>query len=286
MRNTKPVEAADTPDTLSTKVSESITVNPKNESVQSIRVNVKVLDNLMNMVEELVIDRSRISQVGKMLDDRYPDDELVRDLCDTSSHISKVINGLSQDIMKVRMVPISMVFSKFPRLVRDLAQKQQKRLEFIIEGENTELDRTIMEKIHDPLVHLLRNSVDHGIEMPDDRVAKNKSAQALVKLSAYHEEGHIVIKLEDDGRGIDPQNVRDAAVRKGLLSTEAAAMISDGEAIDLIFLPGMSTAEKTTEISGRGVGLDIVRTNIERLNGSIALDTRWILGLLSPLKCL
>jgi two-component system chemotaxis sensor kinase CheA len=249
-------------------------VSARQEAMQSIRVDVSVLDNLMNMVEELVIDRSRISQVGKMLEGKYPDDELVSDLGDTSNHIVKVINELYQDIMKVRMVPVSLVFSKFPRLVRDTAQKLHKNLDFVIKGENTELDRTIIEKIHDPLVHLLRNAVDHGIETSDQRKAKGKPEKALVRLSAYQEEGHIVIKLEDDGGGIDPRRVRDAAVKKGFLSLEAANKLSDSEAIDLIFSPGMSTAEKATDVSGRGVGLDIVRTNIERLSGSIALDTR------------
>lgn len=246
----------------------------KSESLNSIRVDVKVLDNLMNMVEELVIDRSRISQVGRLLEGKYPDDELVGDLGDTSNHIIKVINELYQDIMKVRMVPISLVFNKFPRLVRDLAQKQQKNLDFVIKGENTELDRTIIEKIQDPLVHLLRNAVDHGVESPEERRAKSKPERGLIRLEAYHEEGHIVIRLEDDGRGIDPKKVREAAVRKGFISAESAAKLSDSEAIDLIFASGMSTAEKTTEVSGRGVGLDIVRTNIERLNGTITLETR------------
>ncbi len=248
--------------------------NTKAEVMQSIRVDVTVLDNLMNMVEELVIDRSRISQVGKQLEGKYPDDELVSDLGDTSNHIVKVINELYQDIMKVRMVPVSLVFSKFPRLVRDTAQKLHKNLDFVIKGENTELDRTIIEKIHDPLVHLLRNAVDHGIESPEERKAKGKPEKALVKLSAYQEEGHIVIKLEDDGKGIDPKRVKESAIRKGFMSETAVSKLSDQEAIDLIFSPGMSTAEKTTDVSGRGVGLDIVRTNIERLNGNVALETK------------
>lgn len=245
----------------------------KAEVMQSIRVDVAVLDSLMNMVEELVIDRSRISQVGKMLEKEYPDDDLVHDLGDTSNHIVKVINELYQDIMKVRMVPISLVFSKFPRLVRDLAQKQHKNLDFVIKGESTELDRTIIEKIQDPLIHLLRNAVDHGIEVPEERSSNGKPPKAMLRLSAYQEEGHIVIKLEDDGRGIDPKKVKESAVRKGFLSAESAAKMTDAEAIDLIFSSGMSTAEKATEVSGRGVGLDIVRNNVERLNGSVTLDT-------------
>lgn len=262
----------------------SLVTGNKTETMNSIRVDVKVLDNLMNMVEELVIDRSRISQVGKMLEGKYPDDEMVTDLGDTSNHIIKVINELYQDIMKVRMVPISMVFSKFPRLVRDLAQKQHKNLDFVMKGESTELDRTIIEKIQDPLIHLLRNAVDHGIETPEVRKAKGKPERALLRLEAYQEEGHIVIRLEDDGCGIDARKVRDTAVRKGFITAEAAAKMNDSEAIDLIFASGMSTAEKTTDVSGRGVGMDIVRTNIERLNGNVSLDTQLNSGTVFTLK--
>lgn len=262
----------------------TLVAGSKTEAMNSIRVDVKVLDNLMNMVEELVIDRSRISQVGRLLEGKYPDDELVNDLGDTSNHIIKVINELYQDIMKVRMVPIGMVFSKFPRLVRDLAQKQHKNLDFTIKGESTELDRTIIEKIQDPLIHLLRNSVDHGIETSEDRKAKGKPEKAMLRLEAYQEEGHIVIKLEDDGRGIDANKVRDSAVKKGFITAEAAAKLGDAEAIDLIFASGLSTAEKTTDVSGRGVGLDIVRTNIERLNGTVMLDTRVNVGTTFTLK--
>ena len=264
--------------------SKALAANNRTEAMNSIRVDVKVLDNLMNMVEELVIDRSRISQVGRMLEGKYPDDELLNDLGDTSNHIIKVINELYQDIMKIRMVPISLVFSKFPRLVRDLAQKQHKNVEFTIKGESTELDRTIIEKIQDPLIHLLRNAIDHGIELPEDRKAKGKPEKATLSLEAYQEEGHIVIRLEDDGRGIDAKKVKDSAVRKGFLSAEAAAKMADSEAIDLIFASGMSTAEKTTDVSGRGVGLDIVRTNIERLNGNVTLDTKTNVGTTFTLK--
>ena len=208
-----------------------------------------------------------------MLENRYPEDNLVNDLADTSNHIIKVINELHQDIMKVRMMPVSLIFNKLPRLVRDLAQKQQKNVEFIIRGLDTELDRTILEQIHDPLIHLLRNAVDHGIETPEERIAAGKQAKATLKLSAFQEEGHIIITLEDNGRGINPDRVREAAVRKGFLVPELAEKLHDSEAIDLIFLAGMSTASTITDVSGRGVGLDIVRTNIERLNGTISLNT-------------
>lgn len=244
------------------------------EALQSIRVDVIEIDRLINMTEELMIEVSRIGRVGKMLEVKYPDDDLVGDIGDTANDIIKVISGLHKDIMKVRMVPISVVFSQFPRLVRDTARKLHKNLDFIIKGESTEIDRTMLEKIQDPLVHLLRNAVDHGIETPEERKMKGKPGKGLVRLAAYQEEGHIVIEMEDDGRGIDPRQVRHSAVRKGFITAAAAARLSDAEAIDLAFSPGMSTAEKATEVSGRGVGLDIVRTNIERLNGNVTLHTR------------
>jgi two-component system chemotaxis sensor kinase CheA len=244
------------------------------ESLQSVRIDVRVLDNLMNMVEELVIDRSRISQVSRMLESRYTGDELISNLGQTSNHIVKVINDLQQDIMKVRMVPISVVFNKMPRMVRDLAQKQGKLINFEVTGGDTELDRSIIEQIRDPIIHLLRNSVDHGIELPADRKLAGKAEKATVRLAAFQEESHIIITVDDDGKGIDAARVRAAAVRKGMITADAATKLTDHESIEMMFMPGLSTAEKTTEVSGRGVGLDIVRTNIEKLNGTVGFETR------------
>ncbi len=243
------------------------------QSFQSVRIDVKVLDNLMNIVEELVIDRSRISRVGRLLQEKYRDDGLVRQLTQTSDHIIQIISELQENIMQVRMVPIGTIFSRFPRLVRDLAQSQQKKLDFTIEGEDTELDRSIIEQIRDPLIHILRNAVDHGIELPEQRSADGKPESATVQLKAFHEQGNIIITVEDDGRGIDTDRVRAAAVRKNVISAEAAEQLNATEATNLIFLPGMSTAEKTTEVSGRGVGLDIVHSNVEGLNGTVNLET-------------
>jgi two-component system, chemotaxis family, sensor kinase CheA len=254
--------------------SPELPVIDKPEALKSVRVDVKLLDKLMNMVEELVIDRSRISQVGRELESRYQSDLLVGDLQETSNHIVKVINELYQDIMKVRMLPISIVFNKFPRLVRDLSQKQQKDINFSISGADTELDRNIIEQIRDPLIHLLRNAVDHGIESKEERKAQNKPEKAEISLSAKQEEGHILIVLEDDGKGIDTEKIKASAIKKGIITPESSNAISHDEILDLIFAPGFSTADKITEISGRGVGLDIVRNNIEKLNGSVHLSTR------------
>ena len=241
---------------------------------QSVRVDVKTLDSLMNMVEELVIDRSRISQINRVLESKYAGDELVRDLSQTSGHVIKVINELQQDIMQVRMVPIGTLFNSFPRLVRDLAQKQGKKVEFTMEGLETELDRSIIEQIRDPLIHLLRNAVDHGVEGPEKRVTDGKPPIALVRLSAFQEGGHIVISMEDDGKGIDVNAVKRKAVAKGIISADEAARLSMADAINLVFMPGFSTLEKATDVSGRGVGLDVVKTNIEKLSGSVVTESR------------
>jgi two-component system chemotaxis sensor kinase CheA len=176
--------------------------------------------------------------------------------------------------MKVRMIPIGTIFNRFPRLVRDLAQLQHKEVDFKISGGETELDRSIIEQIRDPLIHLIRNAVDHGIESPEERKAAGKPSMATVKLGARQEQEHIVITLKDDGKGIDAKKVRDAAVAKGRITAEAAQAMSENDALNLIFANGISTAAKVSEVSGRGVGMDIVRTNIENLGGSIKLETR------------
>jgi two-component system chemotaxis sensor kinase CheA len=253
--------------------SKDITESADSQTLQSVRIDVKILDNLMNIVEELVIDRSRINRLGKLLAAKYEDDDTIEELSLTSGHIIKIINELQESIMKVRMIPISAIFSRFPRLVRDLAQKQGKELNFVVEGNETELDRSIVEKIRDPLIHLLRNAVDHGVELPQDRKKAGKPVTATVQLSAFQEQGHICIILEDDGKGIDPEKMKRKAIEKGFLTEEATASLSKNDAVNLIFLPGFSTAEKTTEVSGRGVGMDIVRTNIENLGGSIAIES-------------
>ncbi len=246
----------------------------KQDSSQSVRVDVEVLDSLLNVVEELVIDRSKISQVGKMLEIKYPGDELITELASTSDHIIKTINELQEYIMQARMIPIGTIFNRFPRMVRDLAQSQNKKLDFIVEGAETELDRTIIEQIRDPLTHLLRNGVDHGVESAEDRKAAGKSETATIRLSAYREQSHIVITVEDDGKGINPEKVKQSAIKKGLISEAKAENLSEAEAINLIFMAGMSTKEQATEVSGRGVGMDIVRANVESLGGTTTIETK------------
>jgi two-component system chemotaxis sensor kinase CheA len=243
---------------------------------KTVRIDVERLDKLMNLVGELVIDNTRLVQIAGKLQGTYGDEELVDRLAEASSHLGRLTDELQQEIMKSRMLPVDNVFNKFPRMVRNLAQKAHKEIDFQIHGQETELDRSVIEEIGDPLIHLLRNAVDHGIEAPDQRVAAGKPRTGTVKLSAYHQENHIVITVEDDGKGVDPVAIRNSAVRKGVLSQEMAERLTDAEAVNLIFAPGFSTAEKISDVSGRGVGLDIVRTNIERLNG--AVDVEGVVG--------
>jgi two-component system chemotaxis sensor kinase CheA len=185
--------------------------------------------------------------------------------------MARISDDLQDTIMKVRMVPVQTVFSRFPRLVRDLSRKSGKQVELITEGEETELDKSVVEVIGDPLVHLIRNSVDHGIESEEDRLRAGKRGEGRVWLRAYHRGNSVAIEIEDDGKGIDPEKMREVAVRKGVITPEEAKSLDDREALELIFAPGFSTAEKITDISGRGVGMDVVRTNIKNLKGSVSI---------------
>lgn len=239
----------------------------------TVRVDVARLDRLLNLVGELVIDRTRLAELERFLRQQVGESRLLSDLGETTLHLSRITDELQTEIVKSRMLPIATVFNRFPRVVRDLATHQGKRVELVVEGQETELDRSVIEEISDPLIHLLRNAIDHGVELPADRLAGGKRECATVRLAAEHVENSIVIVVEDDGRGVDAERVRAHAIERGLLTADAAARLSDGEAVDLIFLPGCSTATEISEVSGRGVGLDIVRTNVERLGGSVEAHT-------------
>lgn len=243
------------------------------QQAQTIRVDVDRLEHLMNLVGELVIDQTRISQVSGLLHNRYNEDDTVDDLIQVSDHVARVIGELQESVMKVRMLPIKQLFSRFPRMVRDLAQTLDKDIDLVIEGQETELDRTVIEKIGDPLIHLIRNAVDHGLESIDDRIKSNKPAKGVLRITASHEENQVVITVGDDGAGIDPEKMKASAVKKGVISAEEAEKLTDEEAAYLIFRPGFSTAKEVSDVSGRGVGMDIVRSHIESLNGIIELNT-------------
>ncbi len=240
---------------------------------KTVRIDVARLDDLLNLVGELVIDRTRLAQLGGLLQSKY-DDQSIGDLTETSQHIGRIVDELQESIMKARMLPVEGLFNRLPRVVRDLAQRSGKKIDFVVEGRETELDRSVIEELHDPLVHLLRNCVDHGIELPEQRAATGKAEVGRIRLSAQHRENRILLRVEDDGTGIDTAKIRATAIRKGVLTAEAAERMSDQEAMEMIFAPGFSTAATITDVSGRGVGMDIVRTNIEKLNGSVRVESR------------
>jgi two-component system chemotaxis sensor kinase CheA len=230
-----------------------------------VRVGTDRLDSLMNLMGEMVIQRTRLAQLSN--------DHDLGDLRGAVEEMSRVTTDLQTLIMQVRMMPVEGVFMRFPRMVRDLAQTLGKRVELLIAGEETELDRAVIDGLGDPLVHMLRNAVDHGLESPDEREAAGKDPTGTVHLTARHAGNSVIIEVRDDGRGIDPAALRASAVRKGLLDADAAAALSDDEALDLIFLPGFSTAARTTDVSGRGVGMDAVRTTIGALNGDVSISS-------------
>lgn len=241
---------------------------------KTVRIEVQRLDNLMNLVGELVIERTRLQQIGASFEMSSNDDVTVGRLVEASQHVGRITNELQEEIMKSRMLPIENVFNKFPRMVRDLAVKSGKQINFIVEGQETELDRSVIEEIGDPLIHLLRNAIDHGVEAPEEREQSGKPPTGTIRLSAFHQENHIVIAVEDDGKGIDPQVLKAAAVAKKLISQEMADHMGDMQAIELIFQSGFSMAKTVSDVSGRGVGMDIVKTNVERLSGFITIESR------------
>jgi two-component system chemotaxis sensor kinase CheA len=239
----------------------------------TVRTTVERLDALMNLVGELITDRNHLYQLRGKIENHVDSELSIDQLSDTVGHLGRITDQLQEEVMRIRMLPIGNVFNKFPRMVRDMAQKTGKLVDLVMQGEDTELDRSMIEEINDPLIHLLRNSVDHGLETPEERLAAGKSRNGTVTMTARYEQGRIVLTVQDDGRGIDHNKIRRAAVSKGLISEEEAAALTEDQAVDLIFLPGLSTASKLSEISGRGVGMDIVHTNIQRVNGTISVET-------------
>jgi two-component system chemotaxis sensor kinase CheA len=203
---------------------------------------------------------------------------VVKELKEAGSNISRISDDLQTTVMSIRMLPIKTVFQKFPRLVRDLARSLGKEVRLVVEGEGIELDKTILEQIGDPLVHVIRNSVDHGLEMPEERLAKGKDRSGQLTLRAFHETGGVAIEVTDDGKGLDAAALKRKAVDKGLLTAEAAAAMTDEAAFQLVFLPGLSTAAKVTDVSGRGVGMDVVRSNVRNLQGTIEIRSKQGVG--------
>ncbi|WP_153123735.1 chemotaxis protein CheA [Peribacillus tepidiphilus] len=240
--------------------------NKQANTNKTIRVNIERLDILMNLFEELVIDRGRLEQISRDLNNQ--------ELHETVERMSRISGDLQNIILNMRMVPVETVFNRFPRMVRQLARDLNKKINLEIVGAETELDRTVIDEIGDPLVHLLRNAIDHGIEVPEERVKKGKQEEGNVVLKAYHSGNHVFIEIEDDGAGISREKVLKKAISKGIVSEQAAASMSDRQVFELIFASGFSTAEKISDVSGRGVGLDVVKNTIESLGGSVSIDSK------------
>ncbi|WQY72256.1 chemotaxis histidine kinase/response regulator CheAY2 [Helicobacter pylori] len=251
---------------------------------QTVRVDVRRLDHLMNLIGELVLGKNRLIRIYSDVEERYDGEKFLEELNQVVSSISAVTTDLQLAVMKTRMQPVGKVFNKFPRMVRDLSRELGKSIELIIEGEETELDKSIVEEIGDPLIHIIRNSCDHGIEPLEERRRLNKPETGKVQLSAYNEGNHIVIKISDDGKGLDPVMLKEKAIEKGVISERDAEGMSNREAFNLIFKPGFSTAKVVSNVSGRGVGMDVVKTNIEKLNGIIEIDSEVGVGTTQKLK--
>ncbi|MGV3524542.1 MAG: chemotaxis protein CheA [Candidatus Sericytochromatia bacterium] len=245
----------------------------KDPEEQTIRVDVERLDALMNLAGELVIAKNRLQQFVHRFEDRHAESELLESLMLTTSLVNYVTGQFQEAVMKTRMLPIRKVFSRIPRLVRDLARDTKKQVQLHVFGEDTELDKSVIEHIGDPLVHIIRNAIDHGLEYPHERQQKGKSPEGQVRLSAYAEGNFIVIEIKDDGRGMDPQKILKKAIEKGLAEPEDLGRLSESEMLDFIFAPGFSTAETVSNISGRGVGMNVVKENILKLDGLIEIDS-------------
>ncbi|WP_457624717.1 chemotaxis protein CheA [Persephonella sp.] len=238
-----------------------------------IRVDVERVEVLMNLVGELVLDRNRIVKLASGLEASCESTDTIEELLDSITGMSRTVSDLQDAVMKLRMQPVKKIFSKFPRIVRDLAKKLNKKVNLVLEGEDTEIDRSILDKLEDPLIHLVRNAIDHGIEPPEERLKAGKPEVGTIKLSAFQEGDRIIIAIEDDGRGIDVEKVKRKAVEKGLISPEQAENMSDKEAYELLFMPGFSTAEQISDVSGRGVGMDVVASTIHSLRGTIEVES-------------
>lgn len=240
----------------------------------TVRVDIERLEQMMNLVGEMVIEQTRINQVGNILHNRYAQDNIVEDLIGISNHVNRVVSELQESVMKARMLPIQQIFNRLPRIIRDLSQSLNKEVELILEGGETEMDRTIIEDITDPLIHIVRNSLDHGIENEEDRKKNNKPRKGLIKIRAFHQENHVIITIEDDGAGLDLDKIKNSAIKKNVISAQTAEHLTKSEIINLIFETGLSTADNISDISGRGVGMDIVRNHIDKLNGIIDVETK------------
>jgi len=237
----------------------------KSREIKNLRVDIQQLDHIMNLVEDLVINRGRLKQIAEQ--------HRIKEMDEAIGMVDRSVSELQNLMMNIRMIPLNHIFNRLPRVVRDVAQYDGKEVEFVMEGGETELDRSVMDGLNDPLLHLIRNSVNHGIESPEAREAAGKSRKGFVKLAAHRDRDNVIIEIIDDGAGINVEKIKKKAVEKGFVTQEGADLLTDDQAIELLFQPGFSTADKITDISGRGVGLDVVRKSIEALKGTIRVES-------------
>jgi len=276
-RDSSPSPASPTPPAAPAASAQTEGAAPQSSGVevdQTIRVETSRLDNVMNLVGELVLGRNRLVRLATDTSGDEDWEKQQKDIAEAVIQLSRVTTDLQLAVIKTRMQPIKKVLGKFPRMVRDLSRKLGKEARLELSGEETELDKSVIEEIGDPLVHIIRNAIDHGLEMPEERLAAGKSTEGVVRISAYQEGNSIVIEISDDGHGVNVDRVRRKAIERNLISAADADRMTTEELVNLIFLPGFSTAEKVTDVSGRGVGMDVVRTNINKINGTVEIRSQ------------
>jgi two-component system chemotaxis sensor kinase CheA len=267
-------ESSQTPSDNEQKPNEMIQAAKDNtQKAQNLRVDVSRIDKVMDLAGEIVLVRNRLLNISNYFDIKHADDQMTEVLAEAVSFLDRITSDTQIAVMKMRMQPIQKIFSKFPRLVRDISASVKKDVELQIFGEGTEVDKTVIEHIGDPMTHILRNSIDHGLESSEERIAGGKPPKGKIVINTYQKGTQIVIEIMDDGKGIDVSTLRRKAVEKGIMTEEEAFKMSDDDAINIIFLPGFSTKETASELSGRGVGMDVVKTNISLLNGYVEVST-------------
>jgi len=262
-----------TDDTMKQDMTRTEEAKLKNNVSQSIRVSQEKIDKMMNMISELLIAKNSFMHIAAKLNIEYDLPEMSKEVRQVGAYVNRISDELQNAIMSIRMVEVKTVFQKMPRVVRDIAQSTGKKIDLVMFGENTEIDKTIIEQISDPLVHLIRNAADHGIESIEERLRKGKPETGKIVLRAYNKNKYVYIEIEDDGKGMDAEKIKEKAIEKGFITSENAEKMSRSQLVNLIFLPGFSTAKQITEVSGRGVGMDIVKSNITRINGNITIES-------------
>jgi two-component system chemotaxis sensor kinase CheA len=267
-----PADAEKESETATPAATESSSTYTALENI--LRVEAGRIDNVLNLVGELIIGKSMLQQALNEFSKRYPKELLRGKFADAMGFQARVLNDLQRSVMKIRMVPVEQLFRRFPRMVRDVSRQCGREIELVLNGQETDLDKGILDAIAEPLTHLVRNAVSHGIESPEERTRAGKAPRGVVKLNAYHQGNQVIVEVGDDGRGIDAQKIRAKAVEMGMATAEEAGRLSEAEAVNFIFRPGFSTAEQVTEVSGRGVGMDVVQSVLQRLKATISVDTR------------